>query len=692
MMKSGVLTMPASNSSVAVTGRVSAIRGTGTRALRVSPLTRRTTCVSKRGALEIKCCGVLAVFDYSKGTELPSSCSESVVRSLCDRMAGRGPDGQGWASGHSDTGDWHWALGHQRLSIMDPRPEGDQPFVKPDVAVAANGEIYNFRKLYETLPEPVQTQSDSDSEVLMHLYRAFGPEFVPQLDGMFAFVLVDQEKGSFLAARDHCGIKPLYMGRSKGSDGGKLMFASELKCLVDMCEDIEEFPSGTYYTPETGYVKYYQPSFMDLDTFEHDPNITAKELRDELEVAVVKRMMSDVEFGLFLSGGVDSCIVGTLMRPHVPAHKRLPSFCVGMKDSPDITAAREIAASLGYDHSERIFTAEEACGIIDQVIYHLETYNTELIRSSIPNFFLAEHASKQVKMCLTGEGSDELFGGYVYFADAPDAKSFQGELNRIYSALGNVNLKRADRMTMTHGLEARVPFLDVKFTAKAMSLDPKHKMIGTGKYQREKAYLRNMFKGEIPEEVLWRQKAMQCEGVGEGWVAKLQRHCESMVSDADFAMAAARFPHDTPHTKEEYYYRDIFESYFPGLDRFTYTWEGGCRAGGASWKSEKYTRTGLVDVSALSHGLQENSFKDQQEDPTKRGTAVSALSSSPHPDRDWGSVFSGGSTASVSSGASRRSASTRTAAATSSNPFVTSDYLEIKQQELPTVAEGELEH
>jgi len=608
MMSGGVLKTPTVANGASVMKRASAFKG---RVLPTSPaLAKKAPPSAKGGALMTKACGVLAVIDYSPGDDKPASCEESHVRGLCDRMGPRGPDGQGY--GYGKSANWHWSLGHQRLSIMDPTDAGNQPFVEPDIAVAANGEIYNFRALYDTLPEKVETVSDSDSEVLMHLYRAFGSSFVPKLDGMFAFVLVDQEKGTFLAARDHVGIKPLYMGKSEG----KLMFASELKCLVDVCDEIEEIPNGTYYTPEEGFVKFYNPSFLEAG-YEHDPNITAKELRDELEVAVVKRMMSDVEFGLFLSGGIDSCIVGTLMRPHVPASKRLPSFCVGMADSPDITAAREIAGKLGYDHSERIFTAEEACSIIDKVIYHLETYNAELIRSSIPNYFLAEFASKQVKMCLTGEGSDELFGGYVYFSDAPDKQQFQGELNRIYGALGNVNLKRADRMTMAHGLEARVPFLDVKFTAKAMSLDPKHKMIGASKWEREKAYLRNMFKGEIPEEILWRQKAMQCEGVGEGWVQKLQQHCEALVPDEVFAKRSTRFPYDTPHSKEEYFYRDIFESHFAGMDKFTHVWEGGCRAGGASWKSEKYTRAGLVDVGALSHGLQSKTWdaKDETKPP-----------------------------------------------------------------------------
>lgn len=614
MMSGGVLKAPTMANGASVMQRASSFKG---RVLPTSPaMAKKASPSAKGGALMTKACGVLAVFDYSPGDDKPASCAEETVRGICDRMGPRGPDGQGY--GYGKSANWHWSLGHQRLSIMDPTDAGNQPFVEPDIAVAANGEIYNFRALYDTLPEPVKTVSDSDSEVLMHLYRAFGSSFVPKLDGMFAFVLVDQVNGTFLAARDHVGIKPLYMGKSDG----KLMFASELKCLVDVCDEISEIPNGTYYTPEEGFVKYYNPAFLEAG-YEHDANITAKELREELEIAVVKRMMSDVDYGLFLSGGIDSCIVGTLMKPHIPASVKLPSFCVGMADSPDITAAREIAVKLGFDHSERIFTADEACSIIDKVIYHLETYNAELIRSSIPNYFLAEFASKQVKMCLTGEGSDELFGGYVYFSDAPDKQQFQGELNRIYSALGNVNLKRADRMTMAHGLEARVPFLDVKFTAKAMSLDPKHKMIGASKWEREKAYLRNMFKGEIPEEILWRQKAMQCEGVGEGWVAKLQAHCEKMVPDDIFAKAASRFPYDTPVSKEEYFYRDIFESYFAGMDKFTHVWEGGCRAGGATWKSEKYTRAGLADVSGLSHGLQANSFAAQKN--AKSGVAGASL-------------------------------------------------------------------
>jgi len=316
---------------------------------------------------------------------------------------------------------------------------------------------------------------------------------------------------------------------------------------------------------------------------------------------------------------VDSCIVATLMRPHVEAHGgRIPSFTVGQEGSPDVVAARAIAEHLGYEHSERLFTAEEAFSIVEKVVYHLETYEPELIRSAIPNYFLAEHTAKHVKMVLTGEGADELFAGYVYFEDAPNSAALQGELKRIFQALGNVNLKRTDRMTMAHGLEARVPFLDTEVAKLVMSIDPELKMIHDRDQRREKAYLRNIFVGELPHEVLWRQKAMQCEGVGEGWVSQLQRWCAERVSDEAFAKAASRFPLNPPQTKEEYFYRDIFDYHYRGMEKFVHVWEGGMRAGGASWKSSAYTREGLADTSRLTHALQGGSARPMTKKSTMR--------------------------------------------------------------------------
>eukprot|EP01050_Picozoa_sp_SAG11_P012056 SAG11_NODE_1317_length_5216_cov_2.105335_2_plen_429_part_00 len=394
-----------------------------------------------------KQCGVIAFFQDDG-----SPPEEQHIRLLMDRMEMRGPDGQKVLHGVAPS--WGWALGHQRLAIMDPHPSGDQPMrcSAGNLGLVANGEIYNYKDLYdEHVPADTERASGSDCEVILHLYRQMGKELVSKLDGMFAFVLVDPEQNTFLAARDPHGKKPLYMGVT--STGGRA-FASELKCLVDQgFDEISEIPAGCQFTPEAGVEKYYNPAW-DNDDYVHDPSITPEQVRESLEAAVVKRMMSDVDYGVFLSGGVDSCIVATLMRPHIQADSgfRLPSITVGMEDSPDVMASRAIAEHLGFDHSERIFTAQEACDVVDKVIYHLETYEPELIRSAIPNYFLAQHTYEQgVKMVMTGEGADELFAGYVYFEDAPNPTALQNELRRIFHALYNVNLKRTDRMTVRPG-------------------------------------------------------------------------------------------------------------------------------------------------------------------------------------------------------------------------------------------------
>jgi asparagine synthase (glutamine-hydrolysing) len=257
---------------------------------------------------------------------------------------------------------------------------------------------------------------------------------------------------------------------------------------------------------------------------------------------------------------------------------------------------------LGTTHYEHPFNADEAFEMVEKVIYHLETYEPELIRSAIPNFLLAQMTSKHVKMVLTGEGSDELFGGYLYFREAPDASAFQKELRRIFHHLHNVNCQRADRMTMAHGLEARVPFLCPNVIEEIMKINPKHKFIHDGR-PAEKHILREAFQGTMPDEVLWRTKAMQCEGIGMTWVAELQHRCGKMVADEDFENRQTMFPINTPHSKEEMYYRQIFEKYYKGMDKFVHVWEGGCRAGGAPWKNEAYTREGLKDVKQLAKGL-----------------------------------------------------------------------------------------
>jgi asparagine synthase (glutamine-hydrolysing) len=337
-------------------------------------------------------------------------------------------------------------------------------------------------------------------------------------------------------------------------------------------------------------------------------------------------MMADVDYGFFLSGGVDSAVVSNVLLPLYKEAKEamgdftpIPTFTVGMENSPDVMAAKAVVEDLGGEknikHTIRHFTPDEVFDKIPQIIYHMETYEAELIRSSIPNWFLAEAAAKEVKMVLTGEGADEIFAGYLYFQDAETPTQLQNELKRIYGMLGNINLHRTDRMTMAHGLEARVPFLDTEFTKLIMSVDPKKKMVDAEAVKsnsrgREKTMLRELYEGpnvhgdSIPRPVLWRAKAMQCEGVGEDWVSILQRQVSSLVTDEEMEGAAEKFPNNTPQTKEEYYYRRVFDENFAGMDHVVTPWEGGGRAMGAEWKSDMYTREGLKNVDLLTHSLQ----------------------------------------------------------------------------------------
>ena len=360
-----------------------------------------------------------------------------------------------------------------------------------------------------------------------------------------------------------------------------------------------------------------------------DHVVTDDMIRDAFRKAVKKRMMADVTYGFFLSGGVDSAIVAHELMPlYIEAQKEkygedniqpINTYTVGMENSPDVMAAKAVVEALGgskyINHHIRYFTPEEVFDLIPKIVYHMETYEAELIRSSIPNWLLAERAAQDVKMVLTGEGSDELFAGYLYFQDAETPEQVQTELKRIYGMLGNINLHRTDRMTMAHGLEARVPFLDTEFTKLVMSVDPARKMVSKeavmkNERGREKTFLRELFEGpnalgdSLPRPVLWRAKAMQCEGVGEDWVSILQKRISGLVSDEEMAQAAETYPRNTPQTKEELYYRKIYEENFHGMDHVVTPWEGGGRAMGAAWKSDTYTREGLANTKMLSHSLQ----------------------------------------------------------------------------------------
>lgn len=535
-------------------------------------------------------CGLVALHD-PKGAV---GDKERLLRELCERLHHRGPDGSGYAGGRS------WAMAHRRLAIMDPE-HGVQPLERGSGAAVANGELYNFRDVLVRLvrehgPQAAAVPTGSDCEVLLPAWRALGADgLCNALNGMFAFVLQDGDGANMLAARDHCGIKPLYIGRSHG--GAATWFASELKALVGVCDEAREFPPGYYWTPEGDLQRWYLPQW-DAPGFVPSTGSPAA-FRAALEKAVKAQLMSDVGIGLLLSGGVDSAIVGEIMAPLMrEADEPLRSFTVGQPDSPDILAARKIAEHMGSEHHEYLFTSEEAFEALETVVYHLETYEPELVRSAVPNFFLAKLvASHGCKTVLTGEGSDELTAGYLYFRDAPSSSALFTELKRIFWHLHNVNNQRSDRMSMAHGVEARVPFLCPDVIAAAMNIDAEDKMITPER--PEKAMMRELFAGEVPSEVLWRTKAMQCEGVGKTWVGELQALCAEAVSDEDFAAAAEHFPVNPPQSKEEYLYRRFFNKHFPCLDASTQVWEGGCRAGGAAWKSGAYTRAGLVDTSQL---------------------------------------------------------------------------------------------
>lgn len=514
------------------------------------------------------------------------------MRELSARMRTRGPDGSGY------YGNERFGLAHERLAIMDPEG-GKQPIVYEEskYSVCANGEIYNFREL-QAKYGLTAAQTGSDSEVLLQLYRHMGTDFVKELNGIFGFVCVGNDGADIVAARDHCGIKPLYIGYGKG---GSVWFASELKAICDQCETIEEFPAGCYWTPETGFVKYYNPEW---DADEYVGTKDTSHVRAVLTQAVKDQMMSDVPIGLLLSGGLDSAVISSIIKPMLDeTGQEYLTFTIGQEGSPDVTAARMMSEHLGTTHHEYLFTSEEACSIIPDVIYHLETYEPELIRSAIPNYFLARLASQHVKVVLTGEGSDELFAGYLYFRDAPDSPAIHKELRRIFHHLHNVNCQRADRMTMAHGLEARVPFLDPHVIDAVMQVDPEYKRI-EGEAKPEKHALRALFDGEIPEPVLWRTKAMQCEGVGLNWVDDLQTFCEAQYSDEEFEEGKAKYSINPPQSKEELYYREIFESHYAGMDKFVHVWDGGCRAGGAAWQNEAYTRFGLKNVKQLAKGIE----------------------------------------------------------------------------------------
>jgi len=494
-------------------------------------------------------CGILAIIGKGK--------DEALVKELSKRMSHRGPD----------ESDLHVMengsiLSHERLSIIDLH-SGKQPIQGSATAyVVHNGEVYNHQALRDGILKEHTFRTKSDSEVIVHLFEEFGYDFCDKIDGDFAFVVIDGD--DFIAARDPLGVKPLYYGLD---ERGRIYFASEMKSLSDQCKTFSTFPPGHYYTQKTGFVKYYRPVYEDYE--KADQNLDLELIRTTLTEATRKRLMSDVPIGVLLSGGLDSSLTSAIAsRLLAEQGKKLHSFSIGLDaDAPDAIAARKVADFLGTEHHEIYFTVEDGIKILDKLIWHLETYDLTSIRASTPMYFLSKAISDLgVKVVLSGEGADEIFGGYLYFRSAPSAVEFQKETIERVQKLFTADLLRADKSTMAHGLEARVPFLDKAFLEIAVRIKPEEKQPKT--YDgKEKYILRKAFDTPedpyLPAEVLWRQKEQFSDGVGYNWIDQLIEYCASQVTDEQLSGAVAEFPYNSPITKEAYFYRSIFHKHYP---------------------------------------------------------------------------------------------------------------------------------
>jgi asparagine synthase (glutamine-hydrolysing) len=489
---------------------------------------------------------------------------------MAKKIRHRGPDWSGIYAGDKAI------LAHERLAIVDPQ-SGRQPLYSPDgkIILAVNGEIYNHQEIRDRQAATYQFQTKSDCEVILSLYKEKGIDFLEDINGIFAFALYDSEKGSYLIARDPIGVIPLYMG---WDDAGAFYVASELKALEGYCSRIEVFPPGHYlYNGEL--TQWYTRDWMDYEAVKNAPLVEQHpeiitELREALIAAVKRQLMTDVPYGVLLSGGLDSSVVSAIAK--IFADKRvesgdeqqawwpqLHSFAIGLEGAPDLVAAQKVADHIGTVHHEVHFTIQEGLDAIRDVIYHIETYDVTTIRASTPMYLLARVIkSMGIKMVLSGEGADEIFGGYLYFHKAPNAKALHEETVRKLEKLYLYDCLRANKSLASWGVEGRVPFLDKEFLDVAMRLNPENKLSGAKK-RMEKWILRKAFEDMLPESVAWRQKEQFSDGVGYSWIDTLRDIASAQVSDAQFAKAAERFPINPPMTKEEYHYRTIFEEHFP---------------------------------------------------------------------------------------------------------------------------------
>jgi asparagine synthase (glutamine-hydrolysing) len=506
-------------------------------------------------------CSILGIFDIK--TDVKELRNQALEMSRKQRH--RGPDWSGIYVTEKAI------LAHERLSIVDVN-KGAQPLYTSDgkVALAVNGEIYNHKDLKKSLKEPYHFLTESDCEIILALYRQKGIDFLEDLNGIFAFALYDSENDVYMIGRDHIGICPLYTGHD---EHGNFYVASEMKGLIGVCNTISEFPPGHFLYSKDGVPKeYYKRDWMEYDNVK-DNKSSIKDLRRALEEAVERQLMCDVPYGVLLSGGLDSSITAAVAKKYSAKRvetsglkdawwPQLHSFAIGLDGSPDLAAAQKVADHIGSIHHNFTFTVQEGLDAVRDVIYHIETYDVTSIRASTPMYLMSRKIkSMGVKMVLSGEGADEIFGGYLYFHKAPDAKEFHEETVRKLSMLSKYDCLRANKSLAAWGVEGRVPFLDKEFMDIAMRLNPEDKMCKNG--QMEKHILRKAFEDYLPSEVAWRQKEQFSDGVGYSWIDSLREIADKMVSDTQMENARFRFPINTPVTKEGYYYRSIFQEFFP---------------------------------------------------------------------------------------------------------------------------------
>lgn len=506
-------------------------------------------------------CGIVCAFELKQ----PSEDLRAQVLNMSKNIRHRGPDWSGIFSNDKTV------MAHERLAIVDPT-SGNQPLFSADkrYVLAANGEIYNHKELRAELDGKYEFQTASDCEIILALYQEKGPNFIDEMNGIFGFALYDTQNDEYFISRDHMGIIPLYMGWDQN---GTFYVASELKALEGVCTKIELFPPGHYMTSSLdGPIRWYSRDWMDYNSVkENDTKI--EDLHDSLAAAVRRQLMSDVPYGVLLSGGLDSSVTSALAKLYAAKRieadddqaawwPQLHSFAVGLEGSPDLEAAAKVAKHIDTVHHEVRFTIQEGLDAIRDVVYHLETYDITTIRASTPMYLMARAIKALgIKMVLSGEGADELFGGYLYFHKAPTAKDFHEETVRKLDKLHQYDCLRANKSLASWGIEGRVPFLDKEFMDVAMRINPKDKMITSDRM--EKWVIRKAFEKYLPESVAWRQKEQFSDGVGYDWIDTLKEVVEKNITDEQMQNAHFKFPVQTPQNKEEFYYRSIFEEHFP---------------------------------------------------------------------------------------------------------------------------------